>query len=53
MLRASPLARCWLGGDIPGSRDDLIDNLTTLWLITGDGAAAHAQTRAPSRTPRR
>lgn len=36
----------WLDGDIPGGRDDLVDNLTTLWLITGDGAAAHARDRA-------
>lgn len=39
----------WIGGDIPGSRDDLVDSLTTLWLITGDGAAAHARDRAASQ----
>jgi AcrR family transcriptional regulator len=41
----------WLDGEIPGSRNVLIDNLTTLWLITGDGVAAHARNRTTTRRP--
>ncbi len=43
----------WLAGELPGTRDQLIDNLTTLWLITGDGAAADAETRVTSPRRRR
>jgi hypothetical protein len=36
----------WTGGDIPGARDDLVDNLTMLRVITDDGAASFAHNRA-------
>ena len=43
----------WLAGDIPDSRDTLIGNLTTRWLITGDGVAAEAQARLRAKPRRR
>ncbi|MEU4812937.1 MarR family transcriptional regulator [Nocardia fluminea] len=44
----------WLDGNIPGSRDLLIDNLTRLVMITGHGAAVAARADAPAlRSPRR
>ena len=42
----------WLEHEIAGNRETLIENLTTLWLITGDGTAAHLRDRA-TRTTRR
>ena len=35
----------WLNGSIDATLEQLIDDLTTLWLITGDGAAEHARQR--------
>ena len=35
----------WLNGSIDTTLEQLIDDLTTLWLITGDGAAEHARQR--------
>lgn len=49
----------WLDGIIVMSRDELIEDLAALWVVTGDGAASRArarQARAPvggrSRRPR-
>lgn len=39
----------WLNGTIHTTLEELIDDLTTLWLITGDGAAEHARRRLPAR----
>lgn len=38
----------WLDGQIPMTREQLIDDLTALWLITGDGAARHTVNRTGS-----
>lgn len=35
----------WLNGNVDTTLEQLIDDLTTLWLITGDGAADHARRR--------
>lgn len=35
----------WLDGHPKVSRERLIDDLTSLWLITGDGAAAYSRNR--------
>ena len=44
----------WLGGNIAGGRELLIDNLAQLVLITGNGAAVTAQADTPVlRLPRR
>jgi AcrR family transcriptional regulator len=39
----------WLNGKIGTTLEQLIDDLTTLWIITGDGAADHARQRLDSR----
>lgn len=41
----------WLDGALHGTRDQLIDDLGTLWLITGDGAADLARRRDPAPHP--
>lgn len=35
----------WLDGQIPMSRDDFVDDVSALWVIAGDGAAARAKAR--------
>lgn len=35
----------WLNGNVKTTLEQLIADLTTLWLITGDGAADHARRR--------
>lgn len=35
----------WLDGKIPMAREQFIDDLAALWVITGDGAAARAKAR--------
>lgn len=35
----------WLDGKIPMPREQFIDDLAALWVITGDGAAARARAR--------
>jgi AcrR family transcriptional regulator len=35
----------WLNGNVDTTLEQLIDDLTTLWLITGNGAADHARQR--------
>ncbi len=35
----------WLDGKIPMSREQFLDDLAALWVITGDGAAARAKAR--------
>jgi AcrR family transcriptional regulator len=35
----------WLNGNVDITLEQLIDDLTTLWIITGDGAADHARRR--------
>jgi AcrR family transcriptional regulator len=35
----------WLNGNVDTSLEQLIDDLTTLWIITGDGAADYARRR--------
>lgn len=35
----------WLDGKIPMSREQFIDDLAALWVVTGDGAAARAKAR--------
>lgn len=39
----------WLAGDLPGDRDDLVESLAALWVITGNGAAATVEQRARER----
>lgn len=43
----------WLGGKIPMPRDQFIADLAFLWLITGEGAIAHAERRntLPTESP--
>lgn len=41
----------WLDGALPSTKDELIDDLSALWLITGDGAADQARRRSPSLQP--
>lgn len=36
----------WISNPHAATREQLIDDLTALWIITGDGAAAHAKARA-------
>lgn len=35
----------WLDGHIPMTREQFIDDLAAMWVITGDGAAARAKSR--------
>lgn len=41
----------WLNGSVDITLEQLIDDLTTLWLITGNGAADHALRRLPEAKP--
>lgn len=41
----------WLNGNVETTLEKLIDDLTTLWIITGDGAADHARQRLPATKP--
>lgn len=44
----------WLDEQIPMDREQLIEDLTALWLVTGDGMAEHAAGRAaPAQRVRR
>jgi hypothetical protein len=42
----------WLNGNVDTTLERLIDDLTTLWLITGNGAADHASQRFEQRKDR-
>ncbi|KJF23362.1 UNVERIFIED_ORG: TetR family transcriptional regulator [Nocardia globerula] len=41
----------WLNGTVDITLEQLIDDLSTLWLITGNGAADHARRRLPEEKP--
>lgn len=40
----------WLDGKIPMPREQFIEDLAALWVITGDSAAARARARQPRKT---
>ena len=42
----------WLDGRIPMSREQFIDDVAALWVMAGDGAAARARARTPTKPPR-
>lgn len=42
----------WLRGELDCTREELVDDLTSLWLITGNGAAEHAWRRQPATEQR-
>ena len=41
----------WLNGTVDITLEQLIDDLSALWLITGNGAADHARRRLPEKKP--
>jgi AcrR family transcriptional regulator len=43
----------WLGGRLEVNREQLIDDLTELWVVTGDGALAIADRRAHDQESKR
>jgi AcrR family transcriptional regulator len=43
----------WLDGRLKVERAQLVDDLTELWVVTGEGALAIADRRAPGRPSRR
>jgi AcrR family transcriptional regulator len=50
---AAELIIAWLDGRLGVDREQLIEDLTELWVITGEGAVAIARHRAPGRDRRR